>query len=176
MGVKKALAISLMFFLLVGAFGLETDPEKCRRMADPGERISCLHYVAMTYAYLERGGESLGDAPSLCFEIFSGLDPGLKDTDIGKRADAEKNLCLYDVAKILRNEEICDSIDDSLSYSMAIKGAAVTKEMCKNDVAKLKQLTPEEYYNEENRKNNICVIFLVFPLLVLAALIQKRYP
>ncbi len=175
MGVKRALVISLVFFLLVGTFGLEADPEKCRRMADPGEKMNCLHYVALTYAYL--GGEVGGEnAQSLCYEIFGGLSPALMDSDVGKKADTEKNLCYYDVARILRDEDICDSIDESLSYSIAVSGSAVTKEMCINDVAKLKQLTPEEYYSEENRRNNICVVFLILPLLVLAAFTQKKRP
>ena len=98
------------------------------------------------------------------------------DSDIGKKADTEKNLCYYDIARILRDEDICDSIDERLSYSIAVSGSAVTKEMCYNDVDKLKQLTPEEYYSDENRRNNICIVYLILPLLVLAAFIQKEYP
>ncbi len=174
-GVKKALVISLILFLLVGTFGLEADPNKCREMADPGERINCLHYVALTYAYL--GGE-VGDenAQAICSEIFYDLSPELKITDIGKKADAEKNLCYYDIAKILRNENICHYIDDSLSYTMAIKGAAVTREMCINDVAKLKELDPDEYWSEENRKNNLCIMIFILPVLLVAVIIRKNCP
>ncbi len=170
--MKGVFAASLVLFLFVGTFGLEADPAKCRALPDPGERISCLHYVAITFAYLPEGGSI---AESLCYDIYGSLEPGYHDTDIGKKADAEKNLCFYDVAKITRNENICDSIADSYSYSFAIKGADVTKEMCINDVRKLKNLTAEEYYSPDNRKNTLCFMISVLPAL-LAAVILKTCP
>jgi len=172
MAVKRVFLVSFILFILVGAFGLEANPEECRAKADPSERMSCLHYAAITFAYLPEGGST---AQSLCYEIYDGLEPGYRDTDTGKRADSEKNLCFYDVAKITRNENICDSIADSYSYSFAMKGAEVTKEMCISDVRKLKILTPEEYYGDANRKNTLCFMIFVLPAL-LAAVILKTCP
>ncbi len=162
-GVARPVQILLIFvslFLLGCTFGLKTDISECRRTVIPGERMECLHYVALTYAYLNR----INDALSACDEIWGTVGAPHSEDDIGKRAESERNLCYYDVAKIARDKSICQGINDMLTYKVAVGGTAVTRDVCENQAGRLEQLDPDKYYAPGN--SNLCTIVFVLPMLV----------
>jgi len=147
--------------------------------------MECYHLAAVSMAYV---GDGLG-AQTMCNEIIllaidsgdiTGYPPDIeKANDLGKKALAERNVCLYDVAKIVaRNDpsaamSMCDSIEDAdFGWKVAgdiMGGAPITKDLCESQVESMEELNFENYH-----EHGLCAIVFVFPLLLLLAAIAKR--
>lgn len=173
--MRLAFALSfLLFFLLAGALGLRT-VEECDSdpaVQRPSLKMQCYHTAAVTMAYLCGSGtnQPCGPAIAICRDIFQRFGSGENyqtGSDIAKRAELTSNNCFYDVAKITANFETCGYIQTQISLGTELLGAEVTRETCEDEVTRLADLAPENYYS--NNPNNLCALVFVLPLLVLGA-------
>jgi hypothetical protein len=173
--VRKLLAISLLLFLLFGALGLKTKAECDSGGLRASKKITCYHLAAVSEAYKENSSGAQGICNDIWFQI--GNDPLYDKSDIKQNAETVRNLCMYDIAQIIARLppsrgggtnalSICDNIQQD-KYSTTLAGAPVTKDMCINDVARIASIGPEIY---SARKDNICSIVFVLPLILFAAI------
>ena len=166
--MKLRLPLLLLFislFLLTGALGLKSQSECDSQYTRPAPRMQCYHTAAVTAAYL--GDETL--ARSICSDIwyqFSGSPDG--GNDLRRRAELSYNSCYYDIARILRNPALCDSIQKRDNLGQALVGEEVTQDACYDEATKLAQLAPEYYY--QNNPDSLCTMFFVLPALLLAVI------
>ncbi len=167
----RILIFLLLVFLSVGALGLK-HPDECYESRRAAEQMQCLHTAAISAAYL--GSE--GEAASICSSIYNNyanVERG-EDDDLKRRAELMHNTCYYDIAKILRNPDLCAPIQKKvgLSQQLGLAGDEVTREQCYTHVEKLASIAPEYYY--QNNPNSLCSIVFVLPLFVV--FILKSYP
>ncbi|NYZ77617.1 hypothetical protein H0O02_04880 [Candidatus Micrarchaeota archaeon] len=169
--MKRVLATLLFVLLFAGTFGCLNSTFGLKTFEDceaPGvsdtEKIECYHLAAMSAAYAgDKTQAVLG-----CYAAMYEIDPmhEEKKDDLWKRAQIEKNNCLYDVAKIAKDSAICDGIADS-DLGWAIQGAATTKDLCKSQVERLEQNNLENY-----QEHGLCALVLIFPLLLVAIAVR----
>jgi hypothetical protein len=170
-------ALFLLFIMLSGALGLRTQREcdEDPRITRDSERMNCYFGAAVTAAYICRPGTECRPAKALCEEIWTRfgapIDPD-SGSDMRPKAELVSNQCYNDVAKITRNPSTCSYImqqgDDA---GTELFGAVVTREICEEEVGRLANLAPENYYS--SNPNNICAIVFVLPLLSIAACIGR---
>jgi len=157
-----------LFLVLTGALGLEFDTDVCDSYAREVNKMTCYHRVAISYAYL---GDSQ-TATDTCNDIYDNFGYyRRRDDDLAKKAELTANNCIYDVAKIARDPQICLWIGeryDRTGISTNLYGAETTRANCINDTGRLAQIAPENYYR--NNPNNLCAILFIFPLFIFAAI------
>ncbi|MFN7991599.1 MAG: hypothetical protein U0R44_05560 [Candidatus Micrarchaeia archaeon] len=161
------LACLAAFLLSSGALGLrtvsdcESDPEVTSR--GDSAKIQCYHVAGITAAYV---GDS-SQARSICGQIYNLFGQGRSDNQRDK-AELVSNTCYFDVARILREPEICGYITQNEDFGAGLFGAAVTKDTCFDEVTRLSQLAPQNYYT--SNPNNICAIVFILPSILVGAL------
>ena len=176
--MKKLIVVSLFLALLFGAVGLKTRADCEKPDLRVAEKMTCYHLAAVSAAY----SEDVTEARDLCNEIYFPIknDPQYDKSNVRVQAESEKNLCMYDIAKIVARLEdsqggglnaliLCDNIDQD-DYSTTLSGAAVTEDMCVDEVKRIAKIRPSEYYKQTD---NICSIVFVLPLLLFAAVKKK---
>lgn len=176
----------LVFLLIIGCIkptvGLKTE-DKCPPLRD-SERISCWHQVAVSEAYRENADAASGFCGYIWDDVGAAHVTSGKKDDVAIKAESERNLCYYDIAKIIARQtssggqsvdmsqyalNLCNNIQQD-NYSSTLAGAAVTQDMCYREVNRTANIRPENYYSNPN---NICSIIFVVPL-VLIAVFRKR--
>ncbi len=175
------IAVLVVFFLLVGSFGLPSNIGECESKSD-SEKITCYHYAAISLIYSSRKNIALRDfAVITCHRIVDEVGNRYPGTDIERRAYIERNNCLYDVARgaalvgwsYSDAIGICDDIEGKKTgwgfFDAGDSGAATTNAMCKNQVERLSNLNPENYH-----EHGICVLVLILPLILISAVSKKR--
>jgi len=153
----------LVLIFLTGAFGLK-NLEDCGEPMSDTEKMECYHLAAMSLAYTGVKSQAI----TACYAITYDVGARHSDDDLGKKAEVERNNCLYDIAKITRDPSICGGIDES-SLGWAIHGSAVTKDLCYDQVERLASINFDDYH-----ENGICVIVAIIPLLLGAALFNQK--
>jgi hypothetical protein len=149
-----------------GTFGLRTEDD-CIGL-DDSEKIGCYHEAAITSAHISRDSDS---AARLCFEIMDEVGDFNRGNDVGRRAEIEKNACLYDIVKITARydgtaDRYCDRIqDDPTSF---FKGADVTNEMCHDQYHKQQSLRDRLTGSE----GSLCT--MTFGIILLLAMVFYR--
>ncbi|MFH1521198.1 MAG: hypothetical protein ABID61_06135 [Candidatus Micrarchaeota archaeon] len=117
----------------------ETDPTINRESL----KMKCYHTAAMTSAYIG----DVDRAKIICETIFTSFgSTDVDGSDLTKVAEVESNACYYDVAKIARDPEICEAISQQINLQSQLFGAEVTQENCLNQVCRLAQIVPQNYY------------------------------
>ncbi|VVC04538.1 Uncharacterised protein [Candidatus Bilamarchaeum dharawalense] len=174
----------VLFLFIVGltsaALGLKTihECESDPKIDRDSLRIKCYHSAAMTSAYI-------GDIPqakATCESIWRdfGMLVDKDGSDLGKVAELESNACYYDIAKIIRDPEICDLISQRYDFDAKLFGDRVTRENCINEVCRLSQIVPQNYFGTTVTttppgmcpppvaSDNICnMIIFILPLFLL---------
>jgi len=165
-------------------FGFK-DASDCQALSYDDEKLPCYHVAAVSSAYLSSidPNRYSQEAANTCEDIVSqiganhqGAQNGQGD-DIAKRADSERNLCMFDVAKIVAREtgdpnlalNICSNIKKG-SYETALTGSDATQDSCNNEVQKLAKITASNYYQTDN----ICTVIFALPPLVILSLFLYR--
>jgi hypothetical protein len=133
-------------------------------------KIQCYHTAAISSAYLGNPGTAKGTCGDIWVKFGSSVDPD--GSDIRSRAELASNTCYYDVAKISRDPGTCSWITAHDDFNTKLFGDKITKDMCIDEVGRLAQLSPENYYR--SNPNNICAIVFLLPLMVIGALMSKR--
>jgi len=169
MASRIALAsLLLAAFILSGALGLKM-PGECDGLSRVGGGMECLHTAAVSQAYL--GNE--GEARDTCYDIYYryGVPGGYADDDASKKAELETNNCFYDIARILGEPSICDSISDPQgSVATGLSGAQTNVLMCKDAAGKAAKLKPENYWTSDTYQNSLCSLIYILPALLLGAI------
>ncbi len=175
------LALGLIFLLLHGCInnaasvGLTTKAD-CDSRQPPlrdSEKIPCYHQAAISQAYLENNG----DAVATCSDIVNNIGSSHPNDDIGAKAQTEKNLCYFDIAKIIARQDnmeqyavnVCSNIQDATGHSLT--GSVASQETCISEAHRLAAVKPQNYYGNPN---NVCSLVLVLPLLLGLALFESR--
>jgi hypothetical protein len=171
--VRRLILLFIAIFLVAGCsqrshLGLKS-PEECEANISTGYnslKIQCYHAAAITQAYLG-GGDS---ARITCDRIWTrfGNTVDIDGSDIRKKAEMVSNSCFYDVAKIVRDPGICAWITQHDDFGTSLFGDRVTKQRCIEEVGRLAQLAPQNYYT--SNPNNICAIIFVLPLILVGAM------
>jgi hypothetical protein len=180
--VRLLFALGLTILLLFGCtssntkLGLTTKQD-CNSGHTPplrdSERIACYHQAAITSAYMEDDNGAL----NMCTDIVGEIGNAHPDDDIGAKAETERNLCYFDIAKIIARQSnmqsfalnVCSNIRDTTGHSLT--GGQVTKDTCNSEVKNLAGITTGQYYASQN---NICTLALVLPLILGFALFEWR--
>jgi len=151
----------VFLFLFFGCYGLQTTSD-CAAMTNPEEKMECYHQVAMLRAYIP---DQTG-AEAACENIYDLLPGGYEGTSLERKAETQRNKCYFDIAKILavkgatNPKAICNQIREKPASGLLF-GSSVTSATCGEQVERLKELNPEEYYDPDN--DNICSsVVLVF--------------
>ncbi len=168
-------ALLLVFFLvfllfLGGALGLR-DVTECDsgtnrntgQVMSDGDRMLCYHEAAITQAVQCQTCTNIGDT---CQKIIAvSTAASARGKDILSLAEAQRNACLYDVARYTRNQQYCNSIDETAlsNTGTALFGSAVSRDFCISNVVRLNRATPAHYLNDPN---NICFLSFVFPAVL----------
>ncbi len=161
------LAILAAFLLTSGALGLrtvsdcESDPAVLSR-GDPA-KIQCYHVAAITAAYVGDGSQ----ASSICGQIYTNFGSGRTDNQRDK-AELTSNTCYFDVARITRQPSTCGYITQNEDIGSGLFGAQVTKDACFDEVTRISQLAPQNYFT--SNPNNICAIVYILPFLAIGAI------
>ncbi|MEM2908920.1 MAG: hypothetical protein QW590_00565 [Candidatus Bilamarchaeaceae archaeon] len=159
----------VLLFLLFGCYGLPTS-EECERLTNAQERMECYRNAAKTAAYL-------GDVVSVRHICLNVIDEIGRNYGIEKQARVEKNLCLYECAKILaanENVDISESIDlcneIETPTGATLFGAPVTEPVCREQVERLGRVRPSEYYRNDNNicANIVFILLLCLPLFMMS--------
>ena len=169
--MRLLLVFSFSLLLLTGALGLKSTAE-CDNPPDghvprTSELIECYHIAAVTAAYLQDSAT----AQAICEDIWLrfGTPGGAADTDLVDRAELETNNCFFDVARIVRDPNICYSVRKRTSdFGSRLFGEVATQEMCLNETGNLAQLQPQNYY--QNNPNSLCALIFVLPFLLFVVL------
>jgi hypothetical protein len=177
------IAICLIALLLAGCitkngtiqkpFGFK-DEQDCGNLPTDAEKVSCLHVAAVSDAYLSSTDPTTYSdrAVQSCEDIVNNIGSQHPNDDIGKQADTERNVCLFDVAKIVAREtgnpglgsNICADIVKG-NYETAMAGSDATQQDCMAEVTKLSTISARNYYSSDN----ICtVVFILPPLLLIS--------
>ena len=172
--MKPVYLFAVLFFLMTFGctFGL-TSAEDCRDRPSTTAKMDCYHLAALSEAntpFFEQ------EAMYTCYQITTvAAEAELRGVDLKKKAEVEKNNCLYDVAKALARRgfktealSACDVIAEE-DVGWAVVGAPITKEMCDKQVATLSKINFEDYHED-----GICAIVFIFPLLVITVLISQN--
>ena len=171
MEVKGLFFTALVLFLLVGTFGLK-DIRDCEGTAlSDSERIECYHLAAMSHAYLGQKERAIVACYKIIYDVAEKHRVNGRLDDLGKRAEVEKNNCLFDVAKATRDPGVCSGIDEE-DLGWAVVGAPVTREICEDQVGRLEALDPAVYQSDPN---SICRIIFILPLLLVAVLLKTSF-
>lgn len=112
----------------------------------PAEKILCYHEAAISKAYVinPNNPADVQDAVDICESIAVIGD--LYD-DQRTFAKTQKNLCLSDVAVILKDGNICEDIEQEAAAGLehGIFGAPVTKDICNKKVENAIAVNPANY-------------------------------
>jgi glutamyl/glutaminyl-tRNA synthetase len=179
--MRKILGVFLILLFLFGCLGFKTQAEcdginlKTGELYRDSERIACYHQAALSLAYQEKAY----DAWEVCEDIVREIGSSHTGDNIGKKAETERNLCLFDIAKIIARDpdggaatayEICKDIEQE-DYETQLKGAEATQKLCINSTAKIANIRPKKYYTKDE---NICSIVFIIPMLLSAAFIYRK--
>ena len=179
--MKKITIIALItLFLLFGCIagnarlGLRNGADCNDATLRQAERIPCFHEAAIAAAYYLPADTAEG----LCNDIWNEVGAPNKDNDIGARAETDRNLCFYDIAKIIARHDggeadangICQNIDQK-EYKTTLVGAPVSKQMCLDEVEKIAKIRPEKYYGQSN--DNICSVIFILPLIFISVFLFR---
>ncbi|MDO8554102.1 MAG: hypothetical protein Q7S22_04810 [Candidatus Micrarchaeota archaeon] len=168
MGVSERSKLFLVLTLVLaiflsGALGLKT-PQECDALASNREKIYCFHEAAITMAYA--GAKS--SAVTACSQVeTAGISVG---GDAATIAETEKNVCFADVAKITKDESICDSIV-SAGAGQLFQGTRITNLDCHTKVIALNHATPIQLIS---RPDSLCNIVFIFPFMVSLVILRKK--
>lgn len=177
---KTTIAALIIIVLLFGCLqgnarlGLKTKADCQDPKLRQTEKIPCYHEAAIAASYYLPADTAEG----LCNDIWNDIGAANRDNDIGKRAETDRNLCYYDIAKIIARHDggeaeansICNNIEQN-EYGTKIVGAPVSQKMCLEEVQKIARIRPEKYYGETD--DNICTVLFIMPLVLAAALIVR---
>ncbi|MFH1394509.1 MAG: hypothetical protein ABII71_01330 [Candidatus Micrarchaeota archaeon] len=171
---KLLVAFALLLVLLYGCtsslgFVFEED---CEDMRD-SEMISCLHQAAVTMAHLSQASD---DSAAICLRIMDDIGTPHAGDDLGRRAETEKNLCLYDVVKnTARYDETaigwCGNIRQA-NYQDEFLGSAVTQDMCLNQYSEMRELAAQTEDNEGSLCN--MTLSMIMSVLVISIFYRRR--
>lgn len=179
--MRRILGVLLILLFLFGCLGFTTKDEcdgtnpKTGKLLRDSERIACYHQAALSLAYQEKAN----DAWILCEDIVTEIGSRHTGDSIGKKAETERNLCLFDIAKIIARDpdggaatafEICKDIEQE-NYGTQLKGAEATMELCINSTAKIANIRPQNYFQKDE---NICSVVFIIPILLSAAFIYQK--
>ncbi len=172
--MRKLAAIFILLLLLYGCtdFGMTT-MEDCEEEDRDSGKITCYHQAAVTMAIQT---QSSSGAARICHDIVDDIGSRHEDDDLGRRANAERNACLYDVVKAsARYDEDagahCSRIEQT-EFGSSFSGAAVTREMCNDQFAKLRQLDPDTLGEEDSLCNMAYAI--VLGVLMVSVFYRKK--
>jgi hypothetical protein len=184
--VKRLIVISFLLIILFGAVGLKSRADCEKPDLRVAEKMTCYHLAAVSAAYQEDVAESIELCNMIYYPIQS--DPQYDKSNVRVQAESEKNLCMYDIAKIVARLEdsqggglnaliICGNIDQD-DYSTSLSGAAVTEDMCNDEVKKIAKIRPSSYYGTDpvtgKKNDNICSIVFILPILLFAAVKKMK--
>jgi hypothetical protein len=128
--------------------------------------MDCYNSLAILQAYTTTD-ESI---PMYSCNQIKKIGTNYPNTDFEKYSVEQSNTCYYVVAITLTKTTgsnnylyICDYIDDG---GVKFSGSATTKALCRDQVDRMKDLNPNDYYNPASGKTNICsaVVFVLVPL------------
>lgn len=161
------IALSLLF--LTGALGLRYDTSECDSdpsLPNDAMKMQCYHAAALTRAYLS----DTERAREICEQVWTRFGDSIQPdgSDLRKRAELTSNACYLDVARISRDPGICAWIRERDNFNTRLFGDRVTYDTCLDEVGRLAQLAPENYYS--SNPNNLCAIVFVLPLLAVGAI------
>ncbi len=182
--MRGLFALGITILLLFGCISSDTkvgltteaacdNPTPPKPPLRDSEKIACYHQAAISDAYLvDNNG-----ARDTCSDIMNKIGDNHPNDDIGAQAETERNLCFFDIAKIIARQngmqqfalDICSNIRDSTGHSLT--GAQVTEDTCASEVQKQAAVTTEQYYASPN---NICSLALILPLILAFALFEWK--
>jgi len=156
--VKVIFALSLFLFLFGSFAGFKKDLGECSDIPDneEGQKMDCYHIVAVTQAIIYK---DKGAATDACEKMYTEITLG-SSKNIKNIGESKRNICLYDVAKALRDPTVCAGIKETSSLSI-FTGSVATQEICKRTAEQLKKANTQNYFNDPN---NICALVFIFPL------------
>lgn len=183
--MRRLLVVAIVLALLFGALGLKSKEDCDKPDLRVAEKLTCYHLAAVSSAYQE----DVTGARDLCNLIYYPIlnNPQYAKSNILVQAESEKNLCMYDIAKIIARLEdsqggglgalvLCDSIKQG-DYSSSLTGAPVTQDMCMDEVRKIAKIRPSSYYGSDPttgvKNDNICSIVFILPLLLFASIMKR---
>jgi len=167
------LALILICFALSGALGLTTTSQ-CDAMPLISQRISCYHTAAITAAYLGVGSTDQGNSGrQICNSIYQLFGTGTNSgNDIGYRAQTERDSCLFDVARISGNQDVCTDIADSRNdVSTTLFGDQSSKELCTDGAARTHAIIQmQNNWSSGITNDSLCNMVFILPLIAFGAL------
>lgn len=173
---KLTLVVLIAIILVFGCvqqgnarLGLKTKADCTADSMRMVERIPCYHQAAISAAYYLPSDVAEG----LCNDIWNDIGEPNKNNDIGTRAETNRNLCFYDIARIIARHDggeanatsICKNIRQD-EYKTKLVGAPVSQEMCLKEVERIAKIRPDKYYISND---NICSVVFILPLLLVFA-------
>ncbi len=163
-GVPLLAALLLMVAssLLAGALGLQTTQSCDANATNVGQKMDCYQVAAVTMAYAGNPSQ----ARSICASIWDNW--GGSNNDTAKKAEVVSNNCYFDVARITKDPTACGYITEHNSINSNLFGSLVTSDMCYDEVNRLMNITPENYYT--SGRTSLCSIVFILPLLAVGAL------
>ncbi len=163
--MRWSLLLICVLFLFGGALGL-VSPQECDiKYARDAPRMQCYHSAAITAAYLCGTDRECPPAQTICYEIWDKFKGSASDNnDLRRRAEITYQACFLDIAKILRNPDLCGKIMKRDDLKTKLVGDTLTRKVCIDEATKLAQLDPDNFFI--NNRDSICVAFYVLPLLL----------
>ncbi len=161
--------LGVMLILLHGCtdahFGL-TFPDDCEHMGD-SEKVGCYHQAAVTTAHVSHDSDA---SARLCHDIMNEVGYRNRNNDIGRRAEIEKNSCLYDIVSITsrydENAHVhCRRIGNSIASSF-FSGSDITQDMCMESYDKKRRL------RDTLDGEGLCM--MTFGIILLLAMVFSR--
>lgn len=175
--MRRLILLFIALFFIAGCsqqshLGLKS-VEECESNISIGYnsmKIQCYHAAGITAAYLGNAE----DARNTCDQIWTrfGSSVDIDGSDVRKKAEMVSNSCFYDVAKIVRDPGICAWITQHDDFGTNLFGDRVTRETCIDEVGRLAQLAPQNYYT--SNPNNICAIIFILPLILIGAIRNRK--
>jgi len=169
------LALTLASIILSGAIGLTTTSQ-CNAMPLVSQRISCYHTAAITAAYIGVGSSDRGYAGrSICesiYTLFGGPGSGNSGNDLGYRAQTERDSCLFDVARISGNVDVCTGINDKrIDATTTLFGDQSSQDLCIDEAKKTAAIIQmQNNWSSGITNEGLCNMVFILPLIALGAL------
>ena len=172
---KTSLILFSLFFVLFilfgcaqkASFGFKQRSECDTQFSGLNQQVAkmkCYHTAALTSAGLGKVGEATGT----CTDIWNKIGLEIKrqrnvadgDTDDQlDRANLEADNCFLDVAKVLKQKDICLNIIKRDNKAIdTFKGESVTQELCIGEVNRTSQFDINNY---NQKSDNLCSIVFV---------------
>ncbi len=166
--MRAAVLLAVALLLLVGALGLQTEAT-CNsdpHVVSDGDKMNCYQIAAVTSAYAGNPAQARG----ICADIWNFW--GASGNDTSRKAEVVSNNCYFDVARITKDPTACGYITEHNSVNSNLFGDVVTSDMCYDEVSRLINISPQNYYS--SGRASLCSALFVLPLLLAGALISAK--